>query len=215
MRLVGGVSLLCALLLGACSTSTSAPVESTRNVTPDPSGSATTTSSTAAPTAATVLASFPDAASVAGWTTVDDTVMGGVSSSSIAWSPDGGGALVFAGRLSTERNGGFSSTLGPVDRTIGGRAAGSRAIGIDATGDGRTYLLQLRAGPTGSDRWIARFTPPAVLPLDTFEPVGQFLRPTTPSTPLDPATITQLGIYVLDGQIGEFRLALRSIDARR
>jgi len=173
-----------------------------------------------------VIISFPDASSVAAWRNVDDSVMGGVSASTSSWVSSGGrGAMEFTGDLSTDNNGGFASTLSRVDTGLGMRASGSRALGLRAFGDGRTYLLQLRAGPSGADRWISRFTPPAddssgtaaniELPLASFEPVNQFLRPVDPMAALDPASITQIGIYVLDGQVGSFRLVFESLSAVR
>ena len=148
--------------------------------------------------------------------------MGGVSASESTWLANGGtGALVFSGVLSTESNGGFASTLGPFDRGIGGRAAGTAGLRVNSVGDGRTYLLQLRAGSDDNERWIARFTPKPsgaanggeLIPLGAFEAVNRFLRPITPTGPLDPSTISQIGVYVLDAQVGEFRLVLESINA--
>jgi hypothetical protein len=173
-----------------------------------------------------VIVSFPDDSSVASWRNVDDSVMGGVSASTSSWVATGdGGVMEFTGDLSTDNNGGFASTLSRVDTGLGMRAAGARALGVRAYGDGRTYLLQLRAGPSGADRWISRFTPPAddssgtaaniELPLASFEPVNQFLRPVDPMAALDPASITQIGIYVLDGQVGSFRLVFESLSAVR
>lgn len=175
---------------------------------------------------ADAVVSFPDAASVETWRNVDDSVMGGVSDSTSTWIRIGTeGAMEFHGELSTENNGGFASVLSRVDRGYGIRAGGSRALGLRAFGDGRTYLLQLRAGPNGTDRWISRFTPPTAgtdvsgptveLPLSSFEPVNQFLRPVDPVAPLDPAEISQIGVYVLDGQVGSFRLVLQSISSVR
>lgn len=182
------------------------------------------TSPDAIPTDAVVW--FPDASSVAAWRNVDDSVMGGVSASRSSWvASDGRSAMEFTGDLSTENNGGFASTLSRVDTGLGLRAAGARALGVRAFGDGRTYLLQLHAGPSGADRWISRFTPPSgdtggaaadiELPLASFEPVNKFLQPVDPQATLDPASISQIGIYVLDGQVGSFRLIFESISALR
>ena len=173
-----------------------------------------------------VIISFPDASSVAAWRNVDDSVMGGVSASTSSWVSSGGrGAMEFTGDLSTDNNGGFASTLSRADKDLGMRASGSRALGLRAFGDGRTYLLLLQAGPSGADRWISRFTPPAgdssgaaaniELPLASFEPVNRFLQPVAAQAELDPATISQIGVYVLDGQVGSFRLVLESISAVR
>ena len=127
--------------------------------------------------------------------------------------------------MTTEQNGGFTSTLGPADQRIGQLALGANALGVKAIGDGRTYVLQLRAGQSGQDRWIARFTPSSTsegssgnlvsIPIDSFAPVNRFLRPTTPSAPLDPATIDQIGVYLIDEQVGNFRLAIEQITAIR
>ena len=212
------------LLIGACSSDSTA-TDSTAST--STTSSTTTISSpplsvlTPTPNAAT-LVSFPDPASVDAWTNVDDSVMGGVSASESTWLSNGGaGALVFSGVLSTESNGGFSSTLGPLNRRIGELSANARGLRIISIGDGRTYLLQLRAGSDGNERWIARFTPQPsgaanrgeLIPFGAFEAVNRFLRPVTPAAPLNPSTIIQVGVYVLDAQVGEFRLVLESINA--
>jgi hypothetical protein len=45
--------------------------------------------------------------------------------------------------------------------------------------------------------------------------VNRFLRPITPNSPLDPSTIEQIGIYLIDEQVGDFRLAIEQITAIR
>jgi NADH dehydrogenase [ubiquinone] 1 alpha subcomplex assembly factor 1 len=52
------------------------------------------------------LVTFSAAESLSEWKTVDDVVMGGVSSSQLSYTP---GALRFAGHVSLEQNGGFCS----------------------------------------------------------------------------------------------------------
>jgi len=214
-------------IAAGCSSTPSRPVSN------PPTNESSTTSTSAAsfsppPTSqsAVTLASFPTPASVNGWFNVDDSVMGGVSASEGTWVEAGGtGALLFSGTLSTERNGGFASILGPTEPEMGLRASNTTAISISAIGDGRTYLLQLRAGQNGNERWIARFTPPTarpqtesenvLIPFDAFEPVDRFLRPAASNMPLEASSIIQLAVYVLDGQVGEFRLAIERIDAVR
>ena len=206
-------------LMTSCTNESTPAAQPATTLEPTSTTSPITTTTTSI--AEDILVSFPDPASVADWNNVDDSVMGGVSASTSEWQD---GALVFTGLLSTANNGGFASIFGPVDRSIGARSAGATALGVDAVGDGRTYLLQLRAGASGNDRWISRFTPvpvgdrtlgTIVMPIAAFEPVDRFLRPINASQPLDPATIMQIGVYVLDGQVGEFRLALRAITAVR
>lgn len=224
-RRAGPVVVIIGLLVGAvaCSGDDSASTASSTSFAPTTQSVPT---SSIDPNSADVIISFPDASSVAAWRNVDDSVMGGVSASTSSWLLSGGrGAMEFTGELSTDNNGGFASTLSRVDKDLGTRASGSRALGVRAFGDGRIYLLQLRAGPSGTERWISRFTPPNVdskwtgvtveVAFSSFEPVNQFLRPIDPVAALDPATISQIGIYVLDGQVGSFRLVLESISALR
>jgi len=242
-RRTGMAVVAISMLLGLVACSADGPADRTAApgsttvagvTTPDDSTNSSTDGSTDTPAPsistnpipADVIVSFPDASSVSAWRNVDDSVMGGVSASRSFWvASDGRGAMEFTGDLSTENNGGFASTLSRVDTGMGMRAAGARALGLRALGDGRTYLLQLRAGPSGADRWISRFTPPSgdvggsapniELPLASFEPVNQFLRPVDPMAELDPASISQIGIYVLDSQVGSFRLVVESISALR
>ena len=186
----------------------------------------TTTPTPTAASGSGVLFDFAKPQSVTGWSSIDDSVMGGISKSTTKWDEtDGSGALLFSGLMTTEQNGGFTSTLGPPDRSLGQVAAGAKALGVNAIGDGRTYVLQLRADQSGTDRWIARFTPVTKpdgttgnlisIPLQSFAPVDRFLRPATASAPLDPATIVQISVYLIDEQVGNFRLAINQITAIR
>lgn len=161
-----------------------------------------------------VVTSFAEVGSIEGWSNVDDTVMGGVSASTTTWED---GRMVFAGDLSLENNGGFTSVRSPQDVALGSSLDGAAAIGVVAEGDGKTYVLQLR---TADDRlYIARFVTVGgeeqryELPWREFEPVTRFLDPDPGSPPLVPSTVAQLAIYLLDGQVGPFRLAVRAIDA--
>ena len=187
---------------------------------------AVTTSTTGIPTTTTTvpvggtLFDFAEPASVAGWSNVDDTVMGGVSASSASWE---NGALVFAGEVSLENNGGFTSVVSPTVPGLaaagtppGGLPAGS--ILLTGTGDGRTYTLQLRSGEGARRQWTQPFTMPETA--DTIElPVGGFiatdfmLDPVAPA-PVDLAVVDAVAIYLVDGQAGPFRLEVTSIGIR-
>lgn len=164
------------------------------------------------------VVTFADASSIEGWSNVDDTVMGGVSASTTSWES---GRLVFAGDLSLENNGGFASVRGPIDPALGAALDEATALAVDAEGDGRTYVLQLRT--SDESLYITRFTTTAgaagesdqyVLPLADFEPVTRFLEPSPSTPPLDAGTIVQMAVYVLDAQEGSFRLAIGSIAAQ-
>ena len=163
-----------------------------------------------------VLVDLDDASEVARWTTVNDPVMGGKSTSSVAF---GDGGLVFSGTLSLANNGGFASARGPQNPDIGRKAAGAKSLRVRAVGDGKTYLLKVgTAGQPWS--YIHRFqTVPGVeqtydLPTEGFRPVGQRLDP-APDAPqtLDPSGITQAAVYILDKQQGPFRIAISAISA--
>ena len=198
------------------------PVAATAAV--DTTAADTTTPDSAAPapdgTTAAIdtgrsVVTFTDAASVEGWSNIDDTVMGGVSASTTSWES---GRLVFAGDLSLENNGGFASVRGPADPAIGATIGDATALVVDAEGDGRTYVLQLRTAE--ESLYITRFTTTAgeaeqyELPLVAFEPVTRFLEPSPGSPPLDASTVVQIAVYVLDAQEGSFRLAIGGIAAR-
>ena len=171
---------------------------------------ATTTDPTSVPVLveSTVLANFAEPEAIDGWFVQNDTVMGGVSSSSVNWDD---GDLVFSGVLSTENNGGFASTRGPIIEAI--TEPVFDAISVESQGDGRTYLLQVR---TDTDSYIQRFTPQSTmanstLALDDFVATDWRLEPLANRPPLTSNAIRQLAIYLLDKQVGEFVLRVGSI----
>ena len=162
------------------------------------------------------LVDLADASTVAGWTTVNDPVMGGLSTSRVTF---GDGGLVFSGNISLQNNGGFASARSPQDPEIGRRATGATSLRVRALGDGKTYLVKVgAAGQPWS--YIQRFPTEAAvqrtyeLPIADFQPVGMRLDP-APNAPqtLDPASISQVSVYILDKQQGPFELSISAIDA--
>lgn len=177
---------------------------------------ATMTETMAVPRPGVVVVELDDASEVAGWTTVNDPVMGGQSTSEVTF---GDGGLRFSGVLSLANNGGFASARSPVDPAIGRKAAGAKSLGVRAVGDGKTYVLKVgTAGQWWS--YIQRFRTEAGvgriydLPLAGFQPVGMRLDP-APSAPqtLDPSSISQVAVYILDKQQGPFDLTVSGIEA--
>ncbi|BBY58356.1 CIA30 family protein [Mycolicibacterium sarraceniae] len=172
----------------------------------------TTTATAPRPGAPAVLVDLGDPAEVAAWTTVNDPVMGGRSTSAVAF---GEGGLMFSGNISLDNNGGFASARGPVDPEIGHRASGATSLSVRALGDGKTYVVKVETGQPWS--YIQRFsTDPGVrrtydLPVSGFQPAGMFLDPVL-APPLDPSTISRVGIYILDKQEGPFTLVVSDID---
>jgi len=162
------------------------------------------------------LVAFNDPAAVAGWTTVNDPVMGGLSTSAVTF---GDGGLDFSGTISLDNNGGFASTRGPQDPDIGRRATGATSLGVRARGDGKTYVLKVdSAGRPWS--YVQRFSTEAgawrtyELPIGGFQPVGMRFDPAPDAPPsLDPSTVSRVSIYILDKQQGPFHLTVSAIDA--
>lgn len=157
-----------------------------------------------------------DADAVAAWTTVNDPVMGGSSTSKITFGGDG---LVFSGSISLENNGGFASARSPQDPDIGRKASGAKSLRVRARGDGKTYLLKVGiAGQPWS--YIQRFPTEAAaqrtyeLSVEGFQPVGMRLEP-EPNAPqnLDPSSIDQVSVYILDKQQGPFEITVSAIEA--
>jgi hypothetical protein len=74
------------------------------------------------------------------WQTVNDGVMGGISSSRMA---EADGVLSFEGELSLENNGGFASVRRLVDTDLS-QVTGVR---LEVRGDQRTYQFRLRQRP--------------------------------------------------------------------
>ena len=212
--------LAAAIALSACGSndeSTSTIAASTSPTTTEqPTTTATTTSeavtTTSLPAAdePIVLADFPDADSVAGWSIQNDTVMGGVSNSRTEWVD---GQLIFAGDLSLDNNGGFCSMRSPVSADFGALAAGATALTLTATGDDQVYVVQVR---TDRDLFVQRINIAGgaedtyVLPFSDFTATDFMLDAITPLEPLDPGSILQIAVYILDKQEGPFRLAIRS-----
>ena len=209
-----GISLAClAFLIVSCgSTGRTASADETTTAPETPRSSAPAVTEDLG----ALLVDLDDAGAVATWTTVNDPVMGGLSTSSVTF---GNGGLVFSGSISLENNGGFASARSPQDLDIGRRAAGAKSLRVRAVGDGKTYLLKVgAAGQPWS--YIQRFTTEAAvqriydLPVADFRAVGRRLEP-APGAPqtLDPASISQISFYILDKQQGPFQLTVGAVGA--
>ena len=170
----------------------------------DPPSSTAPSSTSVSPPSSTLFDFSRDG--VDGWYVQNDTVMGGVSSSSVEVEQ---GAMIFSGDLSLDNNGGFASVRGPILEP--GSAGTGNALAIDAVGDGRTYLVQIL---TSTDSYVARYVPtdgPTILSFSDFTSTGWRLDPAPAVAPLAAESIGQIAIYVLDKQVGDFVLRVRSI----
>jgi monofunctional biosynthetic peptidoglycan transglycosylase len=160
------------------------------------------------------LYSFEDDGGSAGWTIVNDGVMGGISRSRLSLS--GEGTALFEGFLSLENNGGFASVRTRPERLP---TAGTSRLVVRLRGDGREYQLRIRTSRAFDGvayRWS--FTAPAgewaVLeaPYREFVPTfrGRILRDVPP---IAPEKIRQLGLMIADKKEGPFRLEVDWIRA--
>ena len=155
---------------------------------------------------------FDSLASVADWSAIDDSVMGGVSHSRLRH--DAAGHAVFEGVVSLEHNGGFASVRSrPLDLGVSGAANYS----LEVRGDGKRYKLSVRVDDAFDGvSYQARFEAPAGtwtvvrLPLSEFQPTFRG-RSVPGAPPLDPARVRQIGLIIAERQAGPFALRLRSI----
>lgn len=147
--------------------------------------------------------------SVGPWIIVNDGVMGGRSSARVDATDDG---IRFAGNLSLENNGGFSSTR----HALGEPPAGMDGVRLQVRGDGRAYQLRLRQDQRYDGvAWSAPFQTGDAwetieLSFEEFEPVFRGRR-VPQAGPVDPAAVTQIGIMLADKQPGPFALEIRQM----
>jgi len=154
----------------------------------------------------------PDAAP---WRSVDDVVMGGVSSSRMVVED---GRAVFRGEVSLENNGGFASV-----RTSPGRhdLAGFDGLAVRVRGDGQRYSFRLRmSGRMDDVSYQVKFEAPEEgwqtvrFPFSEFEAVFRG-RALPGAPPLNPGKIRSFGILISDKQEGPFQLEVEEIRAYR
>jgi monofunctional biosynthetic peptidoglycan transglycosylase len=146
------------------------------------------------------------------WRVVNDTVMGGVSSSSA--TPLERGVVRFAGLLSLENNGGFASIR--ADSSEFAFSEDGDLI-LQVRGDGRTYTVDLRTGERqGAFSYKQAFRTRAGeimqirLPLRDFQPTA-FGRSMPLAGPLNPSRVMSFGFMLADKKSGPFRLDVLSV----
>ncbi|MEM7217286.1 MAG: CIA30 family protein [Pseudomonadota bacterium] len=143
------------------------------------------------------------------WQIVNDTVMGGRSSSTFDHTDEG---FVFSGLLNNN-GGGFASVRA---RAPSGGITGSDAIRLTVLGDGRTYQLRLNSRrhrynyqhkfATRAGEWQTH-----TLPLDDFRASWRGRKLDRPAP--DPTDVMGFGILLADGRDGPFRIAVDRIEA--
>ena len=155
--------------------------------------------------------------SAAGWQIVNDSVMGGLSRSTLQMHEDG--YALFSGTLSLENNGGFASvrarSQSPAD------LSDFEGLSVHVLGDGKIYTLRLKTVKDGRltrYSYEARFTTTAgkwethKLAYSDFRPVyrGRSVRG---NPALNPDAILEIGFMIQDEQEGPFSLRVRTLGA--
>jgi NADH dehydrogenase [ubiquinone] 1 alpha subcomplex assembly factor 1 len=148
------------------------------------------------------------------WPSIDDVVMGGVSSSEMV-SEDGFAS--FRGEVSFDNNGGFASVRSrPQVRDL----SSFDGLALRVRGDGKTYGFRIRTNSSfdGVSYQVA-ISPPAgewhdvKVAFTDFVPVYRGRR-VAGHPPLDAAQVTTLGL-IISRQEGPFRLDIASIEGYR
>lgn len=143
------------------------------------------------------------------WLVIDDEVMGGVSSSKMVRLKD---RMRFAGDLSLDNNGGFSSTR----RLLASSPSGATHVRLVVKGDGRRYQLRLRMDERFDGvSWRAEFDTDGDwqaldIPLDDFDPVFRG-RPVRGAGPVVADEVSQVGFLIADRVEGAFQLDIRTL----
>jgi uncharacterized surface protein with fasciclin (FAS1) repeats len=160
-----------------------------------------------------LVASFQNDDALKSWTSVNDSVMGGVSKGGFKRS--GQGTLIFSGDLSLENNGGFSSIR--MKKSELGLAGTSELI-VKAKGDGRTYWVDVRFADQMSASSYRAFLPTTVgewketrLPYSDFK--LQAFGKELPLKPINPASIASVGFTMADKKEGPFSLEIEYVKA--
>ena len=148
------------------------------------------------------------------WVAVNDNVMGGVSKGGPQFP--GNGTLVFAGSLSLENRGGFSSIRTDRKRLD---LSGYHGLAVRIRGDGRTYWLTISTNvriPAGSYRVLvptkAGQWQTVRAPFSSFKATS-FGRELPVFLPLNPAKVGSIGFLIADKKAGPFRMEVDWIKA--
>ncbi|MEM8885343.1 MAG: CIA30 family protein [Planctomycetota bacterium] len=146
------------------------------------------------------------------WYIVNDTVMGGRSSSKFDVEE---GALTFAGTLNTNGGGFASIRTRPSELPL----AGSAGVHLRVRADGREYQLRLEQRGESSRRttsYRAKFKvakgegwQDVWLPYSSF--IATWRGRTLDRPPVDAARVASIGLMVADGIDGPFKLEVESI----
>jgi monofunctional biosynthetic peptidoglycan transglycosylase len=154
-----------------------------------------------------VLAEFPKGVVERQWISVNDTVMGGVSTGRMRVTDEG--TLEFTGTISLENNGGFASIrTKPVNLNL----TGFDTVALRVKGDGRMYWVDLRTTSvfpaasyrakmeTTKDEWCE-----VRIPIKEFE-FSAFGKPLRWAGEINAGAVQSVGLTLYDKKAGPFKL---------
>ncbi len=151
------------------------------------------------------------------WSSINDVVMGGKSSSNFKIIHSDSSAL-FSGNVSFENNGGFASVKSFIKEFI---FTGFKGVVLKVKGDGKLYSFRVKTDSsfdginykidflTKANSWIE-----IKLPFSDFTPTFRGKKLSNVK-PLDPSQIQQVGLLISNKQEGSFNLLVDWIKAYR
>jgi len=161
-----------------------------------------------------VLYNFEGREQAAEWGALNDNVMGGVSKGGARFG--GNGTMLFAGTLSLENRGGFSSIRTGRKRVD---LSAYDALAARVRGDGRTYWMTVNTNariPAGSYRVTFRTEPGKWqvirAPFSRFRATS-FGRELPVFLPLNRSKVESIGFLIADKKAGPFRLEVDWVKA--
>ncbi|MBZ0111564.1 MAG: CIA30 family protein [Thermoanaerobaculia bacterium] len=147
------------------------------------------------------------------WKSIDDVVMGGLSSSRMRVEQ---GRAVFDGELSLDNNGGFASVR---SEPLAQRLTGNSGLTLHVLGDGRAYQVRIRTNDAfDGPSYQVSMTPPdgvwtvVKLPFSSFRPTFRG-RSLSGYPRLTSEEVRTIGVLIADKEEGPFRLELDWIRA--
>lgn len=140
------------------------------------------------------------------WYIVNDTVMGGLSSSKVESGSNGN--LIFSGTVSTENNGGFCMTR---CSTVNSSTKGKKHILIRLKGDGKQYQFRIKPEVSLYYSYVAEFSTTGEwqtvsIPLADMRP--QFRGRILNQENFNADQIAELGILIGNKKNEDFKLEL-------
>lgn len=157
-----------------------------------------------------IIYDFDSNKDINNWIVVDDTVMGGMSNGTFQLSQDGHG--VFAGYVTTENNGGFSSVRYDFEPII---VKGYENMLLKLKGDGKNYQFRLKASKGDYYSYIREFSTTGeweeiIIPLGDLYPSFRGRKLNMPN--FSGTSIEQVAFLIGNKKKESFRLIIDKIE---